>query len=123
MNDAIEDLLNDFYRLGDGSADRYMSKEEEWNGVFRLPSALPIDLNSLRFMGGGSAEENYILFSDLFELNDDADKNKISLKIQNSGTIVRMYYEDSKIKLMQRCWDSSDNFLGEKSVTSQLLSA
>ena len=122
VTDTIESLLNDFYRLGEGSADRYMSKEEEWNGVFRLPSALPIDLNSLRFMGGGSTEENYLLFSDLFELNDDADKNKISLRIKNSGTVVRMYYEDSRIKLVQKCWDMHDNFIGEQSVSNQLLS-
>jgi hypothetical protein len=34
-----------------------------------------------------------------------------------------MYYEDSKIKINQKCWDRNDNFLGEHSVSSQLLSS
>ena len=76
-----------------------MSKQEEWNGVYRLPSSLPIDLNSYRFMGGGSTEDRYLLFSDFFELNDDESKNKISLNIKNDDTVVRIYSEDASIKV------------------------
>ena len=100
-----------------------MSKQEEWNGVYRLPSSLPIDLNSYRFMGGGITEDRYLLFSDFFELNDDEERNKISLKIKSADTVVRIYFEDSSIKISQKCWDESDKSVGEHTITSNLLSA
>ena len=103
--DSVESILNDYYRLGNGQGDRYMSKQEEWNGVYRLPSSLPIDLNSYRFMGGGSTEDRYLLFSDFFELNDDEKKNKISINVKSDDTVVRIYSEDSSIKIIQRCYD------------------
>ena len=121
--DSMESILNDYYRLGNGSGDRFMSKQEEWNGVYRLPSSLPIDLNSFRFLGGGSTETRYLLFSDFFELNDDESKNKISLNIKSDDTVVRIYSEDSSIHLTQKCYDENDNLKGEHTVYSNLLSS
>ena len=48
-----------------------MSKEEDFMGVIKMPLQMPQDLNSFRFLGGTQNEEDYILFSELIELNDD----------------------------------------------------
>ena len=76
-----------------------MSKQEEWQGVYRLPSSLPIDLNSYRFLAGGPAEGRYLLFSDFFELNDDDERNKISLDVKTADTLVRVYFEDTTVQV------------------------
>ena len=54
--ESIDSLLNDNYKIGN-TVDRYMSKKEGEYGVYKLPSSLPIDLNSFRFLAGGDSEE------------------------------------------------------------------
>ena len=64
-------------------------------------------LDSYRFLGGGATEERYVLFSDLFDLNDDESKNVFTLnKIQASDLYVRIYLEDSNIGVRATCTDS-----------------
>ena len=57
----------------------FSSKIEDQQGVLKVPLTLPIDLNSYRFMAGGKHEQNYILISDLFALNEDSDQNVIKI--------------------------------------------
>lgn len=118
----MDSMLNDQYRIGN-SVDRYMSKSEEWQGVYRLPSSLPIDLNSYRFLGGGPAEDRYLLFSDFFELNDNEDQNKVNLNVKSADTIVRIYWEDSSVRVQQKCYDETGGGVGEHTVSSNLLSS
>jgi hypothetical protein len=72
--------------------------------MFKLPSTLPLALDSYRFLGGGATEENYVLFSDYFLLNDDKMQNKFTLgKQSNAKTYVRMYIEDTNIQVSLIC--------------------
>ena len=70
---------------------------ENWFGVLKIPSTLPIDLGSYRFLGGGLNEQEYLLFSELFELNDDSDLNMISLRVDEENPYLRLYLEDNQV--------------------------
>ncbi len=76
--------------------------------MFKIPSTLPLALDGYRFLGGGASEENYLLFSDYFLMNDDESLNKFTLgKLKNNQTYVRMYIEDMKIQASLVCNDKT----------------
>jgi len=78
-------------------------------GVFKLPTVLPIQLNSYRFLGGAGKEDRYLLLSDTYSLGDDETKNTINMgKIDNEETYVRIFIEDATINLNLTCWDDSN---------------
>ena len=97
-------LQNSFGNTGNDST-RYLSKIEDWEGVMRTPSALPLDLNSFRFLGGGANENKYLLFSDYFQLNDDSALNVITIQPQEENTRIRVMSEDANIQLKLSCLD------------------
>lgn len=76
---------------------RFMSKQPESEAFRRIPVALPADLNSLRFLGGG--EQKYLLVTELFALNEDETSNTLALNIRKEDTHVRVFFEDSTLSL------------------------
>ena len=84
---------------------RYQSKiEVNKNGVFKLPTAMPVHIDGYRFLGGGKGEENHVLFSDTYSLNDDESLNVFKMsKLESNGTFVRVYVEDATIGLNLTC--------------------
>ena len=78
------------------------------HGVFKLPTVLPIQLDSYRFLGGGGKEDRYLLFSDIYSLADDESKNTLNFgKIINDETYARIFIEDSTISLRLTCIDDN----------------
>ena len=69
------------------------------------PSTLPIDLSSYRFLGGGRNERDYLLFSELLELNADQEQNVIKFKVETQEPFVRLYLEDNSIQAKLTCLD------------------
>ena len=69
-----------------------------------MPTRLPINLNSFKFLGGGAFERKYLLFSDLIELDAEKEKNKIDLEVTVEGTSIRVYFEDSSLTLKSKFW-------------------
>ena len=56
---------------------RHQSKlDESENAHFQLPSVMPVKLDSYRFLSGGETEERYVLWSDVYTLNDDESRNE-----------------------------------------------
>jgi len=102
---------------------RYQSKQEVSQlGVFKLPTVLPIQLDSYRFLGGAGKEDRYLLLSDTYSLGDDETKNKLNLgKILNEETYVRIYIEDNTISLNLTCWDESNKVTKEQKTFNQFL--
>ena len=85
----------------------YQSKIEDYQGVVKKPSSLPVDLSSFRFLGGGKNEQDYLLFSELFELSDDTSKNIIKVRVGTPDPLLRVYVEDNSITTKFKCFDSS----------------
>ena len=78
--------------------------------MFKLPTVLPLQLNSYRFLGGAGKEGRYLLFSDEYSLADDETKNMLNLgKIpKDEHMYVRVFVEDSSVNLNLTCWDDSN---------------
>lgn len=106
-----------------GNNKRYISKMEDWFGVFRLPSILPVNLGSYKFLAGGVHEQDYLLFSELLELNDDESKNVMTLRVETSEPFIRLYIEDSSIVATLTCHDADgQNVLTKKMAMNMLAS-
>ena len=99
---------------------RYQSKQEvSHEGVFKLPTVLPIQLDSYRFLGGAGKEDRYLLFSDTYSLGDDENKNKLNMgKILNEETYVRIFIEDNTISLNLTCWDENNKVTKEQKTSN-----
>ena len=83
-----------------------MSKEEDFMGVIKMPLQMPQDLNSFRFLGGTQNEEDYILFSELIELNDDETQNLFRVKASKTGgSYIRIQIEDMGLQMLLDCVD------------------
>jgi len=65
--------------------------------VRRLALSGPVDLNSIKFLGGGGNEASYMLFSDYISISDSESNNSIRLDIASDDTRVRIYFEDSSL--------------------------
>ena len=85
----------------------YTSKMEDYHGVAKNPSSLPVDLGSFRFLGGGKHEHDYLLFSDLFEMNDDSALNVMKIRVSTESPFLRLYLEDHSVTAKLVCYDSS----------------
>lgn len=73
-----------------------------------MPTSMPVQLDSIRFMGGGASEDKYVLFSDMYMLNDDESRNEFRTgKLSNNDTYVRVYVEDADLGLKVVCNDTS----------------
>jgi len=60
-----------------------------------LPSSMPVQLDSYRFLGGGPLEERYVLFSDTYSLGENEAENVFKIdNLKNNDTYVRIYIED-----------------------------
>ena len=64
-----------------------------------MPTSLPLNLNSMKFLGGGSNERKYLLFSDLLEIDVEKGRNEIDIDVTVEGTSIRVYYEDPSLRL------------------------
>ena len=75
-------------------------------GVIKMPLQMPQDLNSFRFLGGTQNEEDYILFSELIELNDDETQNVFKVKASKTGgSYIRIQIEDMGLQMLLDCVD------------------
>lgn len=87
---------------------RYQSKTETGLGLLKLPTTMPVQLDSFRFLGGGAIEERYVLFSDTYMLGENELDNSFRLgKLKNNATYVRIFLEDSTLGLNLTCTDVS----------------
>jgi len=77
--------------------EHYQSAQDEL--VHRAQNRLPIDLNSLQFLGNpnSQADERYLIFSELIEVNEIESLNQMSLKVTEEGTILKVYCESTSI--------------------------
>lgn len=122
VSQSLDSRLVEQFATGKSSQVRYQSKMEvSQYGVFKLPSVLPIDVSSYRFLGGKN-EDRYLLFSDYFSLADDETKNRISLgKLDNDQTYVRVFIEDDTVNLSLKCTDVNGVVKNELTPKSQFL--
>ena len=83
--------------------------EAHQHGSLTIPSTLPLALDSYRFLGGGSTEDKYVLFTDNYELNDQESLNYFSIgPLTNPDMFLRAYIEDSTIGLELTCTGAKD---------------
>jgi len=70
--------------------------EVSQQGIFKLPTVLPIDLSTYRFLGGTTGKDDrYLLLSDTYSLGDYEYNNRVDLgKMDNDQTYVRIFLED-----------------------------
>ena len=69
---------------------------------------MPVQLDSFRFLGGGTTEDRYVLFSDTYMLGENELDNSFRLgKLKNNVTYVRIFLEDSTLGLNLTCIDAS----------------
>ena len=110
VSQSIEARLHEQFSEGKSKQTRFQSKlENDQNGSFKLPSTLPLALDSYRFLGGGSTEDKYVLFTDNYVLNDEESLNYFSIgPMTNNRMFVRAYVEDNSIGFNLTCTGAKD---------------
>lgn len=95
---------------------KYQSQQLGQDTARRIPVQLPIDLNSFKYLGGGSNEKSYLLVSELVKLHENDADNRITIKVDNAKTLVRVYFEDANLAVKISSSDSSKGSYGNSNV-------
>ena len=89
------------------------------HGIFKLPTVLPLQLDSYRFLGGAGKEDRYLLISDTYSLADDESKNTLNFgKMKNGVTYFRLFVEDASVSLNVTCVDDEKKETYSKKVAN-----